>query len=107
MATAAPRVFLRTLTTLCRARAILPRSVTIAVNCRDSLMVAQPVIASLLGCRSTALITTKRWYASDHPEITEKDIQDRTLTVVKLFDKVNPDKVGVIKYYMVSEWLWY
>ena len=98
MATAAPRVFLRTLTTLSRAQAILPRSVNIAVNCRDGLVVAQPVRASLIGCRRTALISTTRWYASDHPEITEKDIQDRTLTVVKLFDKVNPDKVGVIKY---------
>lgn len=98
MATAAPRVLFRTLATLCRARAILPRSVTIAVNCRDSLVVAQPLRASLIDCRRTSLISTKRWYASDHPEITEKDIQDRTLTVVKLFDKVNPDKVGVIKY---------
>ena len=35
-----------------------------------------------------------RCFASDHAGMTEKDLSNRVLTVVKLFDKVNPDKVN-------------
>ena len=37
-----------------------------------------------------------RCFASDHAGMTEKDLSNRVLTVVKLFDKVNPDKVNYI-----------
>ena len=37
-----------------------------------------------------------RCFATDHAGMTEKDLSNRVLTVVKLFDKVNPDKVNYI-----------
>jgi NADH dehydrogenase (ubiquinone) 1 alpha/beta subcomplex 1 len=45
----------------------------------------------------SSLLINRRCYGSG---LTLPDLQDRTLTVVKLFDKVNPDKVTLEAHFI-------
>lgn len=60
------------------------------------LTLSRPVcngISSKERCRTVDChIHMRRWYGSG-ASLTEQNLIDRTISVVKLFDKVNPDKV--------------
>ena len=88
-----PRAALR----VARVISLASRPLLAASRPLSALRVATP--AHSRGGRSygplpaTASIPLRRFFSSDQQGLTEGELKDRVLQVLKLFDKVNPEKV--------------
>ena len=75
-----------------RSTVLTPRMIATVTARKSAIQKERSAIANF-GQRSKLPVVLKRWLAADS-EITVESLKEDCLNVLRLFDKVNPEKVG-------------